>query len=152
MPEPTEPTQPPPPVPPTEAPSSAAEGAAPPPPPTTWSTAAAATPSGAPYAAPPVGAPTVGRNLAIGVAIAALVIGAFLGALIAHVAGDTGSNQRTGIADSRSGQMGPNGGQGEMPMRPRGVDPDGNGGTNGRRQAPGRSAPSTPTSFWSRPL
>ena len=65
----------------------------------------------------------VGRNLAIGIAVAALVIGGFLGALIGHVVRDTDSGGRNGFADGRSGQMGPYGDRDQMPMEPRGQWP-----------------------------
>ena len=73
---------------------------------------------------PVTATPTIGRNLAIGIAIAALVIGGLLGALITNVVGDGGSNQRIGFSDGRGAQMGGNA-EGQGKMGPRGVDPDG---------------------------
>ena len=87
------------------APPTATDGAATPPAPptTTWSTGAPADPPTPPYAMPVAPKPVVGRNLAIGIAVAALVIGGFLGALIAHVARDTDSGPRTGFPTAATG-------------------------------------------------
>jgi hypothetical protein len=157
-----------------EAPPTAIDGAATPPPPptTTWSTGAPADQPAPPYAVPASPTPVVGRNVAIGIAVAALVIGGFLGALIGHVVRDTDSGGRTGFADGSNGQMGPSGGQGQMPvdprgggqgqgqmpmdprgggqgqmpMDPRGVDPDGDDWTGGGQgQLPDGVTPSTPS-------
>ena len=160
------PTQPTPPVTPAdaapEAPPAATDGAATPPPPpaTTWSTGAPADPPAPPYAAPAAPTPVIGRNLAIGIAVAALVIGGFLGALIGHVVRDTDSGPRNGFAGGRNGQMdrdddgqmpmepGRGQGRGQMPMGPRGVDPDGDdwtGGGQDQGQLPDGVTPSTPS-------
>ena len=95
--------------------------------------------------------------------MAALVIGGFLGALIGHVVRDTDSGPRNGFADGRNGQMEPpygdatarcrwnpvsGQGRGQMPMGPRGVDPDGDdwtGEARTRASCPTASTPSTPS-------
>lgn len=132
MSEPTEPTPVTPPAPPT------GEAAAPPPPPTTtWSTAAPVDPPAEPYAEAAAPAPTIGRNLAIGIAMAALVIGGLIGAIAANVLHDDGGRTTTGFGSGRSGQVPPglqgNGQNGQND--PRGVDPDGDDWQGG--QVPG---------------
>ena len=107
---------------------------------------------------------TIGRNLALGIAAAALVLGGLIGAVAANVLHDDGRTDRIGFG-GRGDQMVPgersrgDGDRDRMPMGPRGpeqggpagpggrrgVDPDG-GGRPGRDQLPrDGTAPSTST-------
>ncbi len=159
MTDPSDPTQPTPAAVPSAEPSNEPTGAVPPtatgeagapPPPSGWAPAAPVGPT-PPAAAAPVGSdatkPTIGRTIAILVAVGAFVIGGLLGALLtAALRGDDGRGDRFGFPERGrngseqmpmmpgDGQMGPRGGG-----RFGAPDPDDRPG----RRTPDTTAPST---------